>query len=303
MAPYFTVLAPAVRGDEVAQWDEIKAAVSEALIEAGGTITHHHAVGRDHRAWYDRQRPAPFAAALRAAKAELDPSGMLNPGVLIDPADRDVPGPSRPALHRPYTELTAPVRAGPSIEPIVGSPTRRFPMLKSARRRIQTIVVLGVSAALVVVGVAAAQSIGGNSKSGKQSNGKAKQGRKMHGRPGGGPLGVPMKALTYGEFHVQKNGEAAVVRVDQGKIKSVGSDSITLVENDESEVTIAIDADTKVVGKPGSETSVSDLKAGQEVVVSGPKGGTAKTVALPAPPGQGEGPHPAASAEGRGAGA
>jgi alkyldihydroxyacetonephosphate synthase len=85
VAPYFTVLAPAVRGGEVEQWDEIKAAVSAALIDGGGTITHHHAVGRDHRPWYDRQRPAPFAAALRAAKAELDPSGMLNPGVLIDP--------------------------------------------------------------------------------------------------------------------------------------------------------------------------------------------------------------------------
>jgi alkyldihydroxyacetonephosphate synthase len=85
VAPYFTVLAPAVRGGEVEQWDEIKAAVSEALIDGGGTITHHHAVGRDHRPWYDRQRPAPFAAALRAAKAELDPAGMLNPGVLIDP--------------------------------------------------------------------------------------------------------------------------------------------------------------------------------------------------------------------------
>ena len=85
-APYFTVLAPAVRGGEVEQWDEIKAAVSEVLIEAGGTITHHHAVGRDHRPWYDRQRPAPFAAALRAAKAELDPAAILNPGVLIDPA-------------------------------------------------------------------------------------------------------------------------------------------------------------------------------------------------------------------------
>ncbi|HWT90182.1 MAG TPA: FAD-binding oxidoreductase, partial [Solirubrobacterales bacterium] len=85
-APYFTVLAPAVRGGEVEQWDEVKAAVSEALIEAGGTITHHHAVGRDHRPWYDRQRPAPFAAALRAAKAELDPAGVLNPGVLVDPA-------------------------------------------------------------------------------------------------------------------------------------------------------------------------------------------------------------------------
>jgi alkyldihydroxyacetonephosphate synthase len=85
-APYFTVLAPAIRGGEVEQWDEIKAAVSEALIDAGGTITHHHAVGRDHRPWYDRQRPAPFAAALRAAKAELDPAEMLNPGVLIDPS-------------------------------------------------------------------------------------------------------------------------------------------------------------------------------------------------------------------------
>ena len=83
-APYFTVIAPAVRGGEVEQWDEIKAAAAEAVIEGGGTITHHHAVGRDHRPWYDRQRPAPFAAALRAAKAELDPAGMLNPGVLID---------------------------------------------------------------------------------------------------------------------------------------------------------------------------------------------------------------------------
>jgi len=83
-APYFTLLAPARRGSEVEQWDEIKAAVSEALINAGGTITHHHAVGRDHRPWYDRQRPDLFAAALRAAKAELDPGAVLNPGVLID---------------------------------------------------------------------------------------------------------------------------------------------------------------------------------------------------------------------------
>jgi alkyldihydroxyacetonephosphate synthase len=84
-APYFTVIAPAVRGGEVEQWDEIKAAAAEAVIEGGGTITHHHAVGRDHRPWYDRQRPAPFAAALRAAKRELDPAAVLNPGVLIDP--------------------------------------------------------------------------------------------------------------------------------------------------------------------------------------------------------------------------
>ncbi len=83
-APYYTVLAPGTRGSEVEQWDEIKAAVSEALIAAGGTITHHHAVGRDHRPWYDRQRPDRFADALRAIKRELDPRAVLNPGVLID---------------------------------------------------------------------------------------------------------------------------------------------------------------------------------------------------------------------------
>jgi alkyldihydroxyacetonephosphate synthase len=85
-APYFTVLAPARRGSEVEQWDEIKATVSDVLIDAGGTITHHHAVGRDHRPWYDRQRPERFAEALRAAKHALDPAGVMNPGVLIDPA-------------------------------------------------------------------------------------------------------------------------------------------------------------------------------------------------------------------------
>jgi alkyldihydroxyacetonephosphate synthase len=84
-APYYTILAPARRGAELEQWAQIKRAASDVVIEAGGTITHHHAVGRVHRPWYDRQRPEPFAAALRAAKAALDPTGALNPGVLIDP--------------------------------------------------------------------------------------------------------------------------------------------------------------------------------------------------------------------------
>jgi alkyldihydroxyacetonephosphate synthase len=84
-APYFTVLAPARRGDELDQWSEVKAAASEVIEAGGGTITHHHAVGRDHRPWYDRQRPGAFADALRAAKAAVDPAGILNPGVLIDP--------------------------------------------------------------------------------------------------------------------------------------------------------------------------------------------------------------------------
>jgi len=84
-APYFTVIAAGRRGSEVAMWDEIKAAAMETLARHGGTVTHHHAVGRDHRPGYDRQRPEPFAMALRAAKSALDPHGVLNPGVLVDP--------------------------------------------------------------------------------------------------------------------------------------------------------------------------------------------------------------------------
>jgi alkyldihydroxyacetonephosphate synthase len=84
-AVYFTVLAPARRGEEADQWRAIKRAASEAVISEGGTITHHHAVGRDHRPWYDRQRPEPFAQALRAAKDALDPAAVMNPGVLIGP--------------------------------------------------------------------------------------------------------------------------------------------------------------------------------------------------------------------------
>jgi alkyldihydroxyacetonephosphate synthase len=84
-APYFTVIACGRPGSELAMWDDVKVAAMEVLGRLGATITHHHAVGRDHRPGYDRQRPEPFAVALRAAKAALDPAGILNPGVLIDP--------------------------------------------------------------------------------------------------------------------------------------------------------------------------------------------------------------------------
>jgi alkyldihydroxyacetonephosphate synthase len=81
-APYYTFVAPTRFGSEVAMWRELKAAASEALQRHGGTITHHHAVGRMHRPWYDRERPALFAELLGASRRSLDPAGILNPGVL-----------------------------------------------------------------------------------------------------------------------------------------------------------------------------------------------------------------------------
>ncbi len=95
-APYFTYVAPlpgAGPGASASQilprasaaWQAVKAAASEAISAAGGTITHHHAVGRTHRPWYEREVPPLFTAALRAAKDRLDPGHILNPGVLIGP--------------------------------------------------------------------------------------------------------------------------------------------------------------------------------------------------------------------------
>ena len=70
-------------GRVLEQWRHIKTRASDALIAAGGTITHHHAVGRDHMPWYRKQRPALFGKALDAAKTALDPRRILNPGVLV----------------------------------------------------------------------------------------------------------------------------------------------------------------------------------------------------------------------------
>ncbi|WP_419931031.1 FAD-binding oxidoreductase [Candidatus Poriferisodalis sp.] len=85
-APYYTWSGMGTQGGEIEQWQIVKDAANEALEAAGGTCTHHHAVGRMHRPnAYDRQRPELFAEAIRAAKKRLDPNGILNPGVLIDP--------------------------------------------------------------------------------------------------------------------------------------------------------------------------------------------------------------------------
>ncbi|PJK23880.1 FAD-binding oxidoreductase [Mycolicibacterium goodii] len=79
---YFTVVA-AQRGDAVEQWRKAKAAASEAMVRGGGTITHHHAVGADHRPWMRAEVGELGVAVLRAVKSTLDPAGILNPGKLI----------------------------------------------------------------------------------------------------------------------------------------------------------------------------------------------------------------------------
>ena len=93
-APYFTFFAAGTTNGDLssalARWRVIKAVASDAIVAHGGTITHHHAVGRDHRSGYERETPALFRQALAACKAELDPYGVLNPGVLIDPRGRPV---------------------------------------------------------------------------------------------------------------------------------------------------------------------------------------------------------------------
>lgn len=83
-APYYTLLTRAAE-DPGAQWSDVKHAVTEAILSAGGTVTHHHAVGRDlARAW-QREVPPLVRGAWLAAKAHLDPSGLLNPGALFGP--------------------------------------------------------------------------------------------------------------------------------------------------------------------------------------------------------------------------
>ncbi len=82
-APYYTFVGQGRHGALAEQWLEIKRRASDALIKAGGTITHHHAVGRDHMAWYETQRPGLFGEALGAVKAKLDPAGIMNPGVIV----------------------------------------------------------------------------------------------------------------------------------------------------------------------------------------------------------------------------
>jgi alkyldihydroxyacetonephosphate synthase len=79
---YFMFIAPQLAGGELAQWQAAKRAASDAIVRGGGTITHHHAIGRDHAPWMEREVGDGGVRALRALKAELDPRGIMNPAKL-----------------------------------------------------------------------------------------------------------------------------------------------------------------------------------------------------------------------------
>jgi alkyldihydroxyacetonephosphate synthase len=79
---YFTVAAPEGE-DPIGRWYAAKAAALDAIVEVGGTITHHHGVGTDHRAWLEAEIGPVGIAVLRAVKTAVDPEGILNPGVLV----------------------------------------------------------------------------------------------------------------------------------------------------------------------------------------------------------------------------
>lgn len=81
---YFAFFGPGRHDALAEQWWEIKTAVSEAVMAHGGTMSHHHAMGRDHKKWAKAEIPPAYRAAIRAAKRELDPQGLLNPGLWFE---------------------------------------------------------------------------------------------------------------------------------------------------------------------------------------------------------------------------
>ncbi len=169
-------------------------------------------------------------------------------------------------------------------------------MFNSIRKRAKAVATIGIAAALALAGVAVAQSDSGG---GKSQTRKPPSGKRMPPPPGGA-MG---KDLTYAQLHVQREGKAEVVRLDRGTVVSTSESSITVKENDGNEVTIAVDDETKVLAGPGRNTSVTDLKAGQEVTVCGPEGGTAKAIMVPPKNGQkGQMPRGPQGSQGQGQG-
>jgi alkyldihydroxyacetonephosphate synthase len=80
---YYTFIARQQEGEEIEQWRAAKNAASDAIVAQRATITHHHAIGRDHVPWIEAELGADGIAALRAAKHVFDPEGIMNPGKLL----------------------------------------------------------------------------------------------------------------------------------------------------------------------------------------------------------------------------
>jgi alkyldihydroxyacetonephosphate synthase len=80
---YYTFMAAQQPGQEIEQWQAAKTAACDAIVAAGGTITHHHAIGTDHTPWIRAEIGDVGVDLLRAAKARLDPRGIMNPGKLL----------------------------------------------------------------------------------------------------------------------------------------------------------------------------------------------------------------------------
>lgn len=153
-------------------------------------------------------------------------------------------------------------------------------MLDQIRRHGRSAALLGTAAALVGGGVSLAADGGGAGESGSSSGSSAKE------LPAPPPLPPPDRDLTYAEIHVQRDGEAQVIRTDAGTVASTSEDSITVSENDGNDVTIPIDGETKFATGPGEKGAVSDLRQGDRVLVTGPKSEAADIVFVP--PGRAE---------------
>ncbi len=81
---YFTFVFPMASRDPVGQWLSIKRAVTDTIVASGGTISHHHGVGRDHRRWMAAEKGALGVSVIRAVQRSLDPQGVMNPGKLLE---------------------------------------------------------------------------------------------------------------------------------------------------------------------------------------------------------------------------
>jgi alkyldihydroxyacetonephosphate synthase len=82
---YYTLVAPQVKGEEIQQWVKIKKAATDCIMRNGGTLSHHHGIGRDHAPWIKQELGENGLALLRAIKKQLDPKGIMNPGKLVVP--------------------------------------------------------------------------------------------------------------------------------------------------------------------------------------------------------------------------